>query len=63
VDGLIVYRFVSSIPRPVSEADLRRHVITNAHPEVLVPSGANASRTATAAGSLRLQMSSSDQNI
>jgi mannosyltransferase len=37
VDGLIVYRFVSSIPRLVSEAQLRRHVITLAHPEVLVP--------------------------
>jgi len=43
VDGLIVYRFVSSIPRTVSEADLRRQVITNAHPEVLVPSGADVS--------------------
>jgi mannosyltransferase len=39
VDGLIVYRFVSSVPRLVSEAELRRHVITLAHPEVLVPSG------------------------
>lgn len=40
VDGLIVYRFVSAIPRPVSEAKLRRHVITLAHPEVLVPADA-----------------------
>jgi len=63
VDGLIVYRFVSSIPRTVSEADLRRQVITNAHPEVLVPSGASVSRTTAGTGSLRLQMSSSDQNI
>jgi hypothetical protein len=63
VDGLVVYRFVSSIPRTVSEADLRRQVITNAHPEVLVPSGANVSRTTAGTGSLRLQMSSSDQNI
>lgn len=39
VDGLVVYRFVSSVPRLVSEAELRRHVITLAHPEVLVPSG------------------------
>ncbi len=39
VDGLIVYRFVSSVRRVVSEAELRRHVITLAHPEVLVPSG------------------------
>ncbi len=36
VHGLIVYRFVSAIPRAVSEATLRRHVITLAHPEVLV---------------------------
>lgn len=63
VDGLIVYRFVSSIPRTVSEADLRRHVITPAHPEVLVPSGANVSRLTAGADSLPLQMSSSDQNI
>ncbi|HMD57039.1 MAG TPA: glycosyltransferase family 39 protein [Solirubrobacteraceae bacterium] len=37
VDGLIVYRFVSPLPRRVREATLRRHVITLAHPEVLVP--------------------------
>ena len=37
VDGLIVYRFLSPVPRTVSEATLRRHVITLAHPEVLVP--------------------------
>src|SRR5262249_42363070 len=36
--GLIVYRFVASTPRTVSEAMLREHVITLAHPEVLVPS-------------------------
>ncbi len=36
VNGLIVYRFVSPTPRAVSEATLRRHVITEAHPEVLV---------------------------
>jgi len=39
VDGLIVYRFVSPVPRRVSEATLRRHVITLARPEVLVPPG------------------------
>ncbi len=39
VDGLVSYRFVSPIPRTVSEATLRRHVITLAHPEVLVPAG------------------------
>jgi hypothetical protein len=53
VDGLIVYRFVSSIPRTVPEADLRRHVITLAHPEVLVPSGAGTSRLTAGTGSLR----------
>jgi mannosyltransferase len=36
VNGLIVYRFVSATPRTVTEATLRRHVITDAHPEVLV---------------------------
>jgi mannosyltransferase len=71
VDGLIVYRFISSIPRTVSEADLRHHAITLAHPEVLVPGSANVSRAATSAaprrpvptGSPLPQMSSSDQNI
>jgi mannosyltransferase len=37
IDGLIVYRFRSPVARAVSEATLRRHVITLAHPEVLVP--------------------------
>jgi mannosyltransferase len=37
VDGLFLYRFVSPVPRVVSEATLRRHVITPARPEVLVP--------------------------
>jgi len=46
IDGLIVYRFVSSVPRTVSEAALRRNVITLAHPEVLVPTaGGSSSRT------------------
>ncbi len=43
VNGLIVYRFRSPVPRSVSEASLRRHVITLAHPEVLVPGTARAS--------------------
>jgi mannosyltransferase len=43
INGLIVYRFVSATPRSVSEAVLRRHVITVAHPEVLVPSGLQTS--------------------
>ncbi len=36
VDGLIALRFRSPSPRTVSEAALRRHVITLARPEVLV---------------------------
>jgi 4-amino-4-deoxy-L-arabinose transferase-like glycosyltransferase len=63
IDGLIVYRFVSSVPRTVSEADLRRNVITLAHPEVLVPAGAGGSQTVGKTGPLRPQTSSSDQNI
>jgi mannosyltransferase len=63
IDGLIVYRFVSSVPRLVSEAELRRHVITLAHPEVLVALRDRPSATATITGSLRPQMSSSDENI
>jgi mannosyltransferase len=43
VNGLIVYRFVASAPRAVAEATLRRHVITQAAPEVLVPLGARVS--------------------
>ncbi len=40
VDGLIVYRFVAAAPARVSERALRAHVITLAHPEVLVAPGA-----------------------
>jgi len=36
IDGLILMRFVSPVPRLVSERMLRAHVITLAHPEVLV---------------------------
>ncbi len=43
VDGLIAYRFVSPVARIVSEATLRRHVITRASPDVLVPAGARVS--------------------
>jgi mannosyltransferase len=39
IDGLIVYRFGASARQAVTEAQLRRHVITLAHPEVLVPKG------------------------
>jgi mannosyltransferase len=44
VDGLIIYRFRSPLARSVSEATLRRHVITLAHPEVLVSEPAKPSR-------------------
>ncbi len=37
VHGLILLRFISRIPRLVHESALRDHVITEAHPEVLVP--------------------------
>jgi mannosyltransferase len=43
IDGLIVYRFLSPVPRRVSEASLRRHVITRAAPNVLVPLGSRVS--------------------
>jgi hypothetical protein len=45
LDGLLLYRFLSPIPRAVSEAALRRHVITLAHPEVLVPPHAHVTFT------------------
>src|SRR5207245_8520157 len=38
INGLILYRFRSVVPRTVSEAALRTHVIARARPEVLVPS-------------------------
>ncbi len=42
VDGLIAYRFVSPVPRLLSEATLRRHVIAREGPPVvLVPAGAH----------------------
>jgi mannosyltransferase len=43
VDGLIVFRFVSPRARTVSEATLRRHVITLASPDVLVFAGSQVS--------------------
>ncbi len=35
VNGMILYRFTSPIPRTVAEAALREHVIAEGHPEVL----------------------------
>jgi mannosyltransferase len=46
VNGLIVYRFTSKTPQTVAEATLRRHVITEAHPEVLVSPAVSAARPA-----------------
>ncbi len=37
IHGLVVYRFTSTVPVTISERVLREHVITLAHPEVLVP--------------------------
>ncbi len=36
VHGLIALRFLSAVPVPLVEATLRRHTITDAHPEVLI---------------------------
>jgi mannosyltransferase len=63
IDGLIVYRFLSSIPRVVSEATLRRHVITRAHPEVLVPRGAQVSSLSGREPSRLARMSSRTKKI
>lgn len=46
VDGLIAYRFRSATPRALTESLLRRHVITLAHPEVLVGLGAHVTNAA-----------------
>jgi mannosyltransferase len=55
VDGLIVYRFRSPVPRAVSEATLRRAAITLAPPEVLVPAPVRASiRASISAARARL---------
>ncbi len=43
VNGLILLRFASPVPRIVTEATLRRHVITLASPDVLVPAGSQVS--------------------
>jgi mannosyltransferase len=43
VNGLILYRFRSPVARTVSEVALRTHVITLAHPEVLVGGRGGAS--------------------
>jgi mannosyltransferase len=36
INGMILYRFRSAVPRTVSEAELSDHVIAEGHPEVLV---------------------------
>jgi hypothetical protein len=63
VNGLIVYRFISPQPRPVSEAALRRHVITRAHPEVLVPPRLLMFSGAVRPSAEVVQMSSSTKKI
>jgi mannosyltransferase len=53
VHGLILYRFRSATPRPVSEVALREHVIAEGHPEVLAsidPPPLAQLRGATSAG-------------
>jgi len=62
IDGLRVYRFISPVPRAVPEVTLRRHVITLAHPEVLVAAGAKVSRGPVPASPGRTQPASSAQN-
>jgi mannosyltransferase len=37
IHGIVLYRFLAPTPRAVAEAVLREHVITQEHPEVLVP--------------------------
>ena len=55
VDGLLLYRFVSPVPRAISEATLRGHVITAAHGEVLVPARPSLPGGSTRAGAGRAQ--------
>jgi hypothetical protein len=63
VDGLIVYRFVSAVPRRVSEAALRDHVITLAHPEVLVPADVQVSSRSAQPAPASSRPSSSTKKI
>jgi hypothetical protein len=63
IDGLIVYRFVSPVARAVSEATLRRHVITLARPEVLVPPGLLLSSGGVRPSADVVQMSSGEKKI
>jgi hypothetical protein len=63
VHGLVVYRFVSPVPVVVRERTLRRHVITLAHPEVLVVAGVRTSSASAQAPRKLAQMSSSDEQI
>ncbi len=56
LNGLMVYRFVSSTPRAVSESALRSHVITLARPEVLVPERLRPTAPAPAGAGARAQI-------
>ncbi len=63
VDGLIVYRFVSAVPRTVSEATLRDDVITEAQPAVLVAAGASLVSPGARAGSGLARVSPGGEKI
>lgn len=63
INGLIVYRFQSPTPRSVSEEQLRRHVITRATPEVLVPARLELSRHPVQAARALAQLSRSRKKI
>jgi hypothetical protein len=63
VHGLVLYRFISAIPRMVRESTLRRHVITLAHPEVLVGARIQASATSAKVPSQHAQMPLSAKKI
>jgi len=63
IDGLIVYRFVSPVPRAVGEAALRGHVITAAQPSVLIAPGARVSATGVATGSSLARLPSERKKI
>jgi mannosyltransferase len=63
VNGLVMYRFVSPLPRRVSETTLRRHVITLAPPEVLVGAHASLSTATARAGVALAHLSSLRKKI
>jgi mannosyltransferase len=60
--GLLVYRFLSSTPRTLSESALRRNVITPARPEVLVPAGLPSAHASADAGALARMLPSAKRS-